>query len=113
MESEKAGPQKHYSWKRFNKIACQKRTTPSLTKFKDDIIRVCQFALDVKQENRNNAQMCRKEAKRKQETEQLNWYRSSLIEEWYKDKQDWSKAMINWDKITDEMWTTFPVEKER
>ena len=47
--------------------------------------------------------MHRREAKRKQEAEQLNWYKSSLKKEWYKDKQDWSKAMINWDKITDEM----------
>ncbi len=57
--------------------------------------------------------MRKKEAKRKQEAEQLNWYKSSANEEWYEDKQDWAKAMINWDKITDEMWTTFPEEKEQ
>jgi len=33
--------------------------------------------------------MCRREAKHKQEAEQLNWYRFSPTEEWYKDKQDW------------------------
>ncbi len=88
IEPEKAGPQKHYSQERFNKIARQKRTTPSLIKFKDDIIRVCLFALDVKWENCNNMQMCRREAKHKQEAEQLNWYKSSLKKEWYEDKQD-------------------------
>ncbi len=47
--------------------------------------------------------MRKREAKRKQEAEQLNWYRSSPTEEWYENKQDWVKAMINWDKPTDEM----------
>ncbi len=55
MKPEKAGPQKHYSWERFNKMARQRKTTPSLTKFKDDIVRACQFVLDVKWENYNNA----------------------------------------------------------
>jgi len=64
----------------------QKRTIPSLIKFKDDIVRAYQFALDVKWENRNNMQMRKREAKRKQEAEQLNWYRSSPTEEWYEDK---------------------------
>jgi len=50
----------------------QKRTTPLLTKFKDNIIKAYQFALDVKWKNRNNVQMCRREAKCKQEAEQLN-----------------------------------------
>ncbi len=81
MEPNKTGLWKHYSWRRFNKIAWQKRTTPSLIKFKDDIVRAYQFALNVKWENRNNVQMCKREAKRKQEAEQLNWYKSSLIEE--------------------------------
>ena len=54
MEPNKAGPWKYYSWERFNKMAWQKRTTPSLTKFKDDIVRACQFALDVKWKNHNN-----------------------------------------------------------
>ncbi len=49
-----------------------KENHPSLTKFKDDIVRACQFALDMKWENHNNAQMCRREAKHKQEAEQLN-----------------------------------------
>ena len=40
-----------------------KENHPSLTKFKNDIVRTCQFALDIKWENRNNAQICRKEAK--------------------------------------------------
>src|SRR6266542_3126258 len=92
MEPDKAGPWKYYSWGRFNKMAWQKRTTPSLIKFKDDIIRACQFALDVKWQNRNNAQMRRREAKRKQEKEQLNWIKSPLNEEWHKDTQDWSQA---------------------
>src|SRR6266540_5715454 len=78
----------------------QKRTTPSLTKFKDDIVRACQFALDVKWENRNNAQMRRREAKRKQEEEQLRWIKSPLNKEWYEDTQDWSQA------------STFPEEEE-
>src|SRR6266542_2845600 len=64
---------------------------PSLTKFKDDIVRACQFALDVKWENRNNAQMRRREAKRKQEEEQLNWIKFPSNEEWHEDAQDWSK----------------------
>ncbi len=67
IEPEKAGPWKHYSWERFNKMARQKKTTSSLTKFKDNIVRVCQFALDVKWKNHNNVQMYRREAKRKQE----------------------------------------------
>ncbi len=59
-----------------------KETTPSLTKFANNIVRVCQFALDVKWENHNNAQICRKEIKHKQKkTEQLNWYRFSPTEE--------------------------------
>ncbi len=95
MEPDKVGPWKHYSWGRFNKMAWQKRTTPSLIKFKDDIIRACQFALDVKWKNHNNAQMRKKEAKRKQEAEQLNWYKSSKNKEWYEDNWDWSKATIN------------------
>ena len=49
-----------------------KKNYPSLTKFKDDIIRACQFTLDVKWENRNNAQMHKREVKRKQEAKQLN-----------------------------------------
>ena len=73
-------------------MARQKRTIPSLTKFKDDIVRACQFALDVKWENRNNAQMRRREAKRKQEEEQLNWIKFPSNEEWHEDAQDWSKA---------------------
>ncbi len=44
MEPLKAGPWKHYSWGRFKKMAHQKRTIPSLTKFANDIVRVCQFA---------------------------------------------------------------------
>ncbi len=69
-------------------MARQKRITPSLTKFKDDIVRVCQFALDIKWENRNNAQMRRREAKRKQEKEQLNWIKFPSNEEWHEDTQD-------------------------
>ncbi len=39
-----------------------------------------------------------------EEAEQLNWYRSSPNKEWYEDKpKDWSKAILNWDKTTDEM----------
>ena len=94
-------------------MARQKRTIPSLTKFKDDIVRACQFALNVKWENRNNVQIRKREAKCKQEAKQLNWYRSLSIEEWYEDKQDWTKATINWNKITNEMWTTFPEEEEQ
>ncbi len=60
-------------------MARQRRTTPSLIKFKDDIIRACQFALDIKWENRNNAQMRRREDKRKQEEEQLNWIKTPLM----------------------------------
>src|SRR6266542_3839342 len=45
MEPNKAGSWKHYLWGRFNKIARQRRTISSLIKFKDDIIRACQFAL--------------------------------------------------------------------
>ncbi len=73
-------------------MARQKRITPSLTKFKDDIVRACQFALDVKWENRNNKQMRRREAKRKQEEEQLNWIKFLNNEEWYENTQDWSQA---------------------
>ncbi len=47
--------------------------------------------------------MHRREAKRKQEAEQLNWYKSSANEEQYEDNLDQSKAMINQDKATDEM----------
>ena len=56
--------------------------------------------------------MCRREAKCKQEVEQLNWYKFSANKEWYEDKQDQAKVMINWDKTTDEMWITFPKEEE-
>src|SRR6266498_2463663 len=98
MKPDKAGPWKHYLWERFNKMARQKRTTPSLTKFKDDIVRACQFALDVKWENRNNAQMCRREAKRKQEEEQFNWIRSPANEEWHEDIADWSQASTTSEK---------------
>ncbi len=86
IEPEKADPWKYYLWGKFSKMAWQKRTTPSLIKFKDDIIRVCQFALDVKLENCNNVQMCRREAKRKQEADQLNWYKFIPNEEWYEDR---------------------------
>ncbi len=72
-----------------------KENHPSLTKFKDDIVRACQFALDVKWENHNNVQMHKRKAKHKQEVEQLNWYKSSSNEEWYEDNQDWSKAITN------------------
>ncbi len=72
-------------------MARQKRTTPSLTKFRNDIVRACQFALDVKWENYNNAQMRRREAKRKQEEEQLNWIKFPSNKEWYEDTQDWSQ----------------------
>ena len=47
--------------------------------------------------------MHRREAKCKQEAEQLNWYKSLFNEEWYEDKRDWFKTMINWDKATNEM----------
>jgi len=40
-------------------------------------------------------QIRKREDKRKQEAEQLNWYKSPSNEEWYEDKRDWSKAMIN------------------
>src|SRR6266540_6035941 len=76
-------------------MARQRRTTPSLIKFKDDIIRACQFALDVKWENHNNAQMRRREAKRKQEEEQLNWIKYPQNKEWHEDIQDWSQASIS------------------
>src|SRR6266542_4319217 len=79
-------------------MARQKRTTPSLTKFKDDIIRACQFALDVKWENRNNAQMRRREAKRKQEEEQLNWIKYPLNRESHEKNKDWSKALTSPEK---------------
>ena len=62
-----------------------KKNYPSLTKFKDDIVRACQFALNVKWENRNNAQMRRREAKQKQEEEQFNWIKSSINKEWHED----------------------------
>ncbi len=74
---------------KIQKNGSTKRIIPSLIKFKDDIVRACQFALNMKQKNRNNAQMRRREAKHKQEAEQLNWYRTLPTEEWYKDKQDW------------------------
>ncbi len=73
-------------------MARQKRTTLSLTKFKDDIVRTCHFALDVKWENCNNAQMRRREAKRKQEEEQFNWIESPINEEWHEETRDWSQA---------------------
>jgi len=47
--------------------------------------------------------MRKREAKRKQEVKQLNWYKFSANEKWYEDNLDWFKAMINWDKVTDEM----------
>ena len=97
---------------KIQKNGSTKRIIPSLIKFKDDIVRACQFALNMKQKNRNNAQMRRREVKHKQEVEQ-NWYKFSANEEWYEDKLDWSKAMINQDKTTDEMWTTFPEEEEQ
>ncbi len=92
MEPDKAGPWKYYSWGRFNKMARQRRITPLFTKFKDDIIRACQFALDVKWKNCNNAQMRRREAKRKQEEEQLNWIKFPINEEWHEDTWDWSQV---------------------
>ncbi len=73
-------------------MARQKRTTPSLTKFKDNIVRACQFALDVKWKNRNNAQMRRREAKQKQEEEQLNWIKSLINKEWHEDTWNWSQV---------------------
>src|SRR6266540_628573 len=57
--------------------------------------------------------MRRREAKREQEAEQLNWYKSFVNKEWDKDKSSWSEAMMNWDRITDEVWATFPEEKEQ
>jgi len=59
--------------------------------------------------------MCKREVKHKQEeAEQLNWYRFSPTEKWYEDKlRDWSKVTLNWNKITDEMWTTFPEEEDQ
>ncbi len=36
--------------------------------------------------------MWRKEAKRKQEEEQLNWIKFPTNEEWHDDIQDWSRA---------------------
>ena len=36
--------------------------------------------------------MRRREAKRKQEEEQLNWIKSPLNEKWHEDTQDWSQA---------------------
>ena len=36
--------------------------------------------------------MHRREVKRKQEAEQLNWCRSPTNEEWYEDMQNWSKV---------------------
>ena len=57
----------------------------------------------MKWENRNNTQIHRREAKRKQEAEQLNWYKSPSNEEQYEDKLDWFKTTINQDKATDEM----------
>ncbi len=105
MELLKADLWKHYLQDRFNKMAYQKRTILSFIKFANDIIRACQFALDVKQKNCNNMQMHRREVKYKQEeAEQLNQYKSSLTEEWYKNKlKDWSKAILNWDKTIDKM----------
>ena len=86
MEPDKTSLQKHYLQERFSKIVRQKRITPLLTKFKDDIVRACQFTLDIKWENCINVQMHRREAKRKQEAEQLNWCRSPSNKEWYEDK---------------------------
>ncbi len=45
--------------------------------------------------------MRRREAKRKQEEEQLNWIKFSSNEEWHEDTQDWSQI------------STFPEEKEQ
>ena len=36
--------------------------------------------------------MRRREAKRKQEEEQLHWIKFPMDEEWYEDTQDWSQA---------------------
>ena len=36
--------------------------------------------------------MCRREAKRKQEEEQLNWIKTPINEEWHEDIRDWSQA---------------------
>ncbi len=36
--------------------------------------------------------MHRREAKQKQEEEQLNWIKSPINEEWHEDTQDWSQA---------------------
>ena len=52
--------------KRFKKITWQKRTTSSLIRFADNIVRICQFVLNVKWKNHNNAQMCKREVKHKQ-----------------------------------------------
>ena len=48
-------------------MARQKRTISSLTKFADNIVRICQFVLNVKWKNHNNAQMHKRETKCKQE----------------------------------------------
>ena len=40
-------------------------------------------------------QIRKREIKRKQEAEQLNWYKFPFNEEWYEDKLDQSKATIN------------------
>jgi len=39
--------------------------------------------------------MRRREAKRKQEKEQLNWIKSPISEEWHENIQDWSQASIS------------------
>ena len=44
--------------------------------------------------------MHRREAKLKQEEEQLNWIKSLMNEEWHEDTQDWSQT------------STFPEEEE-
>ncbi len=36
--------------------------------------------------------MRRREAKQKQEEEQLNWIKSLINEEWHENTQDWSQA---------------------
>ena len=48
MEPLKADLWKYYSQERFKKMAKQKRTILSLIKFADDIVRACQFVLNVK-----------------------------------------------------------------
>ncbi len=58
-------------------------------------------------------QIRKREAKCKQKAKQLNWCRSISNKKWYEDKtNDWSKVMLNWNKTTDEIWTTFLEEEE-